>query len=297
VTAPILVTGAQGFVGSHLLAQLGSEAHPLDVDVTDAKAVARELMAATPRVVVHLAALSSVGDSWGDAGETWRVNAVGTVNVLEAVRAEASECRVLVASTGEVYGRAQRVPTPEDEPLQPMSPYAASKAAAEVACEQARRAGVDVVVARAFQHEGPGRDERFAVGSWAAQIARAEEAGGGTLLVGDLSAKRDIVDVRDVCRAYELLLDSSVAAGTYNVAGGRTAEMSEVLELLIGLAQAPIEVEPDPARGRPSDLPVVCGDASRLREATGWEPMIPLEQTLAETLDAARRAATRMASA
>jgi GDP-4-dehydro-6-deoxy-D-mannose reductase len=297
VTAPILVTGAQGFVGSHLLAQLGSEAHPLDVDVTDAKAVARELMAATPRVVVHLAALSSVGDSWGDAGETWRVNAVGTVNVLEAVRAEASECRVLVASTGEVYGRAQRVPTPEDEPLQPMSPYAASKAAAEVACEQARRAGVDVVVARAFQHEGPGRDERFAVGSWAAQIARAEEAGGGTLLVGDLSAKRDIVDVRDVCRAYELLLDSSVAAGTYNVAGGRTAEMSEVLELLIGLAQAPIEVEPDPARGRPSDLPVVCGDASRLREATGWEPMIPLEQTLADTLDAARRAATRMASA
>jgi GDP-4-dehydro-6-deoxy-D-mannose reductase len=297
VTAPILVTGAQGFVGSHLLAQLGSEAHPLDVDVTDAKAVARELMAATPRVVVHLAALSSVGDSWGDAGETWRVNAVGTVNVLEAVRAEASECRVLVASTGEVYGRAQRVPTPEDEPLQPMSPYAASKAAAEVACEQARRAGVDVVVARAFQHEGPGRDERFAVGSWAAQIARAEEAGGGTLLVGDLSAKRDIVDVRDVCRAYELLLDSSVAAGTYNVAGGRTAEMSEVLELLIGLAQAPIEVEPDPARGRPSDLPVVCGDASRLREATGWEPMIPLEQTLADTLDAARRATTRMANA
>jgi GDP-4-dehydro-6-deoxy-D-mannose reductase len=297
VTAPILVTGAQGFVGGHLLAQLGSDAHPLDVDVTDAKAVARELMAATPRAVVHLAALSSVGDSWGDGGETWRVNTVGTVNVLEAARAEASECRVLVASTGDVYGRAQSFPTPEDEPLQPMSPYAASKAAAEVACEQARRAGVDVVVARAFQHEGPGRDERFAVGSWAAQIARAEEAGGGTLRVGDLSAKRDIVDVRDVCRAYELLLDPSVASGTYNVAGGRTVEMGEVLELLIGLAQAPIEVEPDPARGRPSDLPVVCGDASRLRDATGWEPMIPLEQTLADTLDAARRATTRMASA
>jgi GDP-4-dehydro-6-deoxy-D-mannose reductase len=297
VTAPILVTGAQGFVGGHLLAQLGSDAHPLDVDVTDAKAVARELMAATPRAVVHLAALSSVGDSWGDGGETWRVNTVGTVNVLEAARAEASECRVLVASTGDVYGRAQSFPTPEDEPLQPMSPYAASKAAAEVACEQARRAGVDVVVARAFQHEGPGRDERFAVGSWAAQIARAEEAGGGTLRVGDLSTKRDIVDVRDVCRAYELLLDPSVASGTYNVAGGRTVEMGEVLELLIGLAQAPIEVEPDPARGRPSDLPVVCGDASRLRDATGWEPMIPLEQTLADTLDAARRATTRMASA
>jgi GDP-4-dehydro-6-deoxy-D-mannose reductase len=297
VTGPILVTGAQGFVGRHLLAQLGDRARPVEVDVTDAKAVAREVAAAAPRAVVHLAALSSVGSSWGDVGETWRVNVVGTVNVLEAARTQAPECRVLVASTGDVYGRAQRVPSAEDDPLLPMSPYAASKAAAEVACEQARRVGVDVVVSRGFQQEGPGRDERFAVGSWAAQIARAEEAGGGTVRVGDLSARRDIVDVRDVCRAYDLLLDPSVAAGTYNVAGGRTVEMLEVLELLVGLAEAPIEVEPDPARLRPADLPVVCGDASRLRDATGWEPMIPLEQTLADTLDAARRATTRMANA
>jgi GDP-4-dehydro-6-deoxy-D-mannose reductase len=297
VSRPILVTGAQGFVGHHLLTQLGSDACPVDVDVTDAKAVSRELAARAPRAVVHLAALSSVGASWEEAGETWRVNAVGTVNVLEAARAEAPECRVLVASTGEVYGRARRVPTPEDEPLEPLSPYAASKAAAEVACGQARRAGLDVVVARAFQHEGPGRDERFAVGSWAAQIARAEEAGGGTVRVGDLSAKRDIIDVRDVCRAYELLLDPSVPMGTYNVAGGGIVEMREVLELLVGLAEAPIGVEADPARVRPADLPVVCGDASRLRDTTGWEPTIPLEQTLVDTLDAARRATTRMASA
>lgn len=297
MSGQVLVTGAQGFVGRHLLAQLGDRARPVEVDVTDAKAVAREV-AAAPRAVVHLAALSSVGSSWEDAGETWRVNVVGTVNVLEAARTQAPECRVLVASTGDVYGRAQRVPSSEDDPLQPLSPYAASKAAAEVACEQARRVGVDVVVSRGFQQEGPGRDERFAVGSWAAQIARAEEAGGGTVRVGDLSAKRDIVDVRDVCRAYELLLDPSVAAGTYNVAGGRAVEMREVLELLVGLAEAPIEVEPDPARIRPADLPVVCGDASRLRDATGWEPMIPLEQTLADTLAAAREAvAERMASA
>jgi GDP-4-dehydro-6-deoxy-D-mannose reductase len=298
VTGPILVTGAQGFVGRHLLAQLGSSARPLDVDVTDAEAFARALAGDEPRAVVHLAALSSVGASWEEAGETWRVNAVGTVNVLVAARIEAPECRVLVASTGEVYGRASCVPTPEDEPLEPLSPYAASKVAAEVACDQARRAGLDVVVARSFQQEGPGRDERFAVGSWAAQIARAEEAGGGSVRVGDLSAKRDIIDVRDVCRAYELLLDSAVPGGTYNVAGGRAVEMREVLELLVGLADAPIEVEPDPARTRPSDLPLVCGDASRLRDATGWEPMISLEQTLADTLDAARRAAAeRMASA
>jgi GDP-4-dehydro-6-deoxy-D-mannose reductase len=297
VSARVLVTGAEGFVGRHLLAQLSEQARPVDVDVTDARAVARELAAAAPRAVIHLAALSSVGSSWADAGETWRVNVVGTVNVLEAARTQVPKCRVIVASTGEVYGRAQRVPTSEDESLQPVSPYAASKAAAEVACEQSRRAGVDVVVTRAFQHEGPGRDERFAVGSWAAQIARAEEAGGGTVRVGDLSAKRDIVDVRDVCRAYELLLDPSVPAETYNVAAGRNVEMGEVLNVLVGLAEAPIRVEPDPARSRPADLPVVCGDASRLRDATGWEPMIPLEQTLADTLDAARRATTRMANA
>jgi GDP-4-dehydro-6-deoxy-D-mannose reductase len=297
VSRPILVTGANGFVGRHLLAQLGDQARPVEVDVTDAEAVVREVAAAAPRAVVHLAAQSSVGSSWGDVGETWRVNVVGTVNVLEAARTQAPECRVLVASTGDVYGRAQRVPSSEDDPLEPMSPYSASKAAAEVACEQARRVGVDVVISRGFQQEGPGRDERFAVGSWAAQIARAEAAGGGTVRVGDLSAKRDIVDVRDVCRAYELLLDPSVAAGTYNVAGGRTVEMREVLELLVDLAEAPIEVEPDPARLRPADLPVVCGDASRLRDATGWEPMIPLERTLADTLDAARRATTRMANA
>jgi GDP-4-dehydro-6-deoxy-D-mannose reductase len=297
VSAPIFVTGAQGFVGRHLLERLGLSARPLDVDVTDVEAVARALADREPRAVVHLAARSSVGASWEEAGETWRVNAVGTVNVLEAARIEAPECRVLVASTGEVYGRASRVPTPEDELLKPLSPYAASKVAAEVACDQARRAGLDVVVARAFQQEGPGRDERFAVGSWAAQIARAEEAGGGTLRVGDLSAKRDIIDVRDVCRAYELLLDPSVPAGTYNVAGGRAVEMREVQELLVGLAEAPIQVEPDSARSRPSDLPVVCGDSSRLLDATGWEPMIPLEQTLADTLDAARRATKRMASA
>jgi GDP-4-dehydro-6-deoxy-D-mannose reductase len=297
VAAPILVTGAQGFVGGHLLQELGPRALPVDVDVTDRRAVARAVAVSEPSAVVHLAAISSVGASWADAGETWRVNAVGTVNVLEAVRREAPATRVLVASTGEVYGRAEQVPTPEEAPIAPLSPYAASKAAAELACEQARRAGVDVVVARAFQHEGPGRDERFAIGSWSAQIARAEQAGGGALRVGDLTARRDITDVRDVCRAYTLLLEPTVPADTFNLATGRAVEMREVLELLVGLATCPLEIESEPERMRPSELPVVCGDPSRLRSATGWTPKIPLERTLADTLDAARQAAVeRMAS-
>lgn len=298
MTGPILVTGAQGFVGGHLLSQLGELAVTTEADVTDARAIAAATADASPTAVLHLAAASSVGGSWDDAAETWRVNAIGTVNVLQAVREHVPEARVLVVSTGEVYGQADEIPTPETAPVRPLSPYAASKAAAEVAGEQARRSGLDVVVARAFQHEGPGRDERFAVGSWAAQIARAEEAGGGEVAVGDLTPRRDITDVRDVCRAYVALLDRAVPAETYNVASGHAVAMRALLETLISLAGCPIEVKDDPTRRRAADIAVLSGDPSRLRSATGWAPTIPLEQTLADALESARKAmAEKMTSA
>lgn len=287
----VLVTGPNGFVGTHLREELGEVFVPTDVDVLDHEAATEAVRAARPRAVVHLAAHSSVASSWATTAEAWSVNVVGTVNVLDAVRTEAPDARILFPSTGQVYGRAARVPTTEDEPVAPISPYAASKAAAEIACEQARRAcGLDVVVARAFNHEGPGRDERFAVGSWTQQIARLELEGGGVLRVGDVAPERDITDVRDVCHAYALLLDPSVPAGTYNVASGRAVSMRRVVEMLTSLAEAPIEVETDPERFRPADLAVVCGDPSRLRAATGWQPEIPLEQTLEDALAAARRA-------
>jgi GDP-4-dehydro-6-deoxy-D-mannose reductase len=230
--------------------------------------------------------LSSVAESWERPAEAWTVNVVGTVNVLEAVRTEQPDARVLFASTGEVYGRAEQIPTPEDAPLAPVSPYAATKAAAEIACAQAR---VDTVVARLFNAEGPGRDDRFAIGSWTRQIAALEVEGGGSLRVGDLAAERDITDVRDVCRAYRLLLEPTTPAGTYNVASGRTVSMQRIVELLRGLARVPIDVEQDPARMRPADLPIASGDPRKLREATGWEPRVPLEQTLADALEEARK--------
>jgi GDP-4-dehydro-6-deoxy-D-mannose reductase len=289
----ILVTGAGGFVGSHLLELLGDEAAPLEADVTDPAALGASMRAARPRSVVHLAALSSVPESWREPAQVWEVNVVGTANVLESVRREHAQARVLFASTGEVYGRAGRLPTPEDEPVAPVSPYAASKAAAEIACGQAREAGLDVVVARSFQHEGPGRDERFAVGSWARQLAELELDGGGTLRVGNLDVERDVTDVRDVCRAYRLLLEPSVEGGTYNVASGRTVPLAEIVDLLVGLADCPVTVEPDPERLRAVEIPVMRGDASRLEQATGWRPEIALEQTLSDTLEAARRAARR----
>jgi len=256
---------------------------PYEADVLDVHALRKAVRGAD--AVVHLAAQSSVGASWQDAMESWRVNVDGTVAVLEAVRAERPTARLLFASTCEVYGNASRIPTPEDERIAPISPYAASKAAAELAC---LFSGLDVVVARATNHEGPGRDDRFAVGSWTRQIARLEAEGGGTLLVGDLSAERDILDVRDVCRAYRLLLDPSVPAGTYNVASGQTVRMQEIVHLLVGLARVPVRVDRDESRVRPADIPRLAGDASKLRAATGWEPEIPLEQTLADTLAAAR---------
>jgi GDP-4-dehydro-6-deoxy-D-mannose reductase len=280
---PVLVTGPAGFVGGHLRAELGEAFVPYEGDVLDAERLQAAVRGA--EAVVHLAAESSVAASWEDAFRSWRVNVDGTVNVLSAVRAERPAARVVVASTCEVYGNASRIPTPEDERVSPVSPYAASKAAAELACGVS---GLDVVVARATNHEGPGRDDRFAIGSWTRQIAGLEAEGGGTLRVGDLSAERDILDVRDVCRAYRLLLDRSVPAGTYNIASGRTVTMQQVVDQLVALARVPVQVERDESRVRPADVPRLSGDPARLRAATGWSPEIPLERTLADTLEAAR---------
>ncbi len=281
---PVLVTGPNGFVGTHLRAELGEAFVPYEGDVLDADVLHEAVGGAD--AVVHLAAESSVAASWEDALRSWRVNVDGTVNVLVALRARQPQARFLLASTCEVYGNASRIPTPEDERLAPVSPYAASKAAAELACGVS---SLDVVIARATNHEGPGRDDRFAVGSWTRQIARLEAEGGGTLLVGDLSAERDLLDVRDICRAYRLLLDRSVPAGTYNIASGETVTMARVVELLVGLARVPVSVERDESRVRPSEIPRLAGDPSRLRAATGWSPEIPLERTLADTLEAARQ--------
>ena len=294
MTGPILITGADGFVGGHLLAELGGDAVAGAADVLDGDAFTAELREVRPAAVIHLAALSSVGASWEGVAEVWRTNVLGTVQVLEALRSELPEARVIVASSGEVYGRAETIPTPEDAPVVPISPYAASKAAAELAAAQAAARGLDVVVVRPFPQVGPGQDERFAIGSWTRQIARLEADGGGTLLVGDLSSERDLTDVRDGCRAYRLLLERPVEPGAYNLASGRSVRMAEVLDILVELSPVPIEVEQEAARVRPADIPELVGDPSKLRAATGWEPEIALEQTLAEALEAARGSEVRV---
>ena len=217
------------------------------------------------------------------------MNVLGTVNVLEAVRAERPEARVLVVSTGEVYGRGERIPTPEDEPVAPALALRGDEGGRRARVRAGRPHGLDVVVARPFQHEGPGRDERFAVGSWTRQIARLEAEGGGTLLVGDLSAERDLTDVRDVCRAYRAAarpgragrhLQRRVRTGGADEARGRAARRA-------GARAGARRARPGAAAGRPTSR-VSAATPSRLRAATGWTPEIPLEQTLADALDAAR---------
>jgi len=285
----VLVTGPDGFVGSHLRAELGEAFVPFEGDVLDSVALARTVRETQPEAIVHLAALSSVGESWGEVTEVWRTNVLGTVNVIEAVRIEAPSARVLFVSSGDVYGRAQRIPTTEEAPVEPISPYGASKAAAELACRQAASEELDVVVARSFPHIGPGQDERFAVGSWAAQLARLRNEGGGVLSVGDLDVERDLTDVRDVCCAYRLLLDPAAPNGTYNVASGQGVPLRQVVELLVELAAVPVTVEQEQMRLRRADLRVLVGDASKLRAATGWRPEISLERSLEDTLEAAAR--------
>ncbi len=271
------------------MAALGDRAVVSTADVTDAAAIGAEMATVAPVAVVHLAALSSVADSIADPAATWLVNTVGTVNVVEAVCRHAPGARLLAISSGEVYGESGAVPADEQRPLAPRSPYAASKAAAEFAVRQAVTAhGLDAVVARPFAHTGPGQEPRFALPSFAHQIARLERAGGGDLAVGDLTVERDLLDVRDVVAAYVSLLNPATPAGTYNVARGSALPLSALVAALIDAATAPVRIVPDPARLRRTDTRLLCGSADALQRATGWAPRIAIATTLADLLAAAR---------
>ncbi len=293
------VTGASGFVGGWLLRHLeacGDDVSVLspDTDIADAVAVAAALAAASPDVVYHLAGLSHVGRSWDEPEETFRVNAIGTLALLEAVRAGSAPARVLLVSSAEVYGNGDGMPLCEDAPLRPTTPYAASKVAAEYLGLQAYLGrGVDVVRVRPFNHVGPGQAPVFVVAALAARIAAAEAAGATSVPVGNLSAGRDFTDVRDVVRGYRMLVQAAQAGEVYNLCSGRAVPIAELAAMLVAASTAHLELVEDPALLRPVDVPVLVGDATRLRELTGWRPEIPLEQTLAEVLADARQRLSR----
>jgi GDP-4-dehydro-6-deoxy-D-mannose reductase len=284
-----VITGAGGFVGHHLASHLreaGDEVVALEhhIDVTDLGAVARALGTAVPQAVYHLAALSHVGSSFDDPGEVVRVNVLGTCNVLTAARRAAPDARVLVVSSADVYGVAaeEDLPLVEDARLHPGSPYAASKAAAELLGLQAFLGfGQDVVVARPFNHIGPGQHPSFFVPAVARRLVDARVTHSRKVQVGNLAARRDFTDVRDVVRAYRLLVERGEAGEVYNVCTGRDVPIREVADRLRTLLYEDAEFVEDPSLSRPIDLPVLRGDPAKLREATGWVPTWTLEETLA----------------
>lgn len=290
----IWVTGAAGFVGRRLIARLCSAGHtPIGVDreveLTDRGRLARSLAAARADAVVHLAALSWPAHAMREPERAARVNYLGTHALLEAVRAEAPRARVLLVTSGDVYGSSAEGARAfsEDDALAPSSPYARSKACADLLGARYAAAGLAVVRVRPFNHTGPGQAPQFVAPAFARQVAaiaagRAEPR----LAVGNLASVRDFLDVDDVLDAYERLLDPAVAPGVYNVASGIGRRIGDLLDVLIELAGARCEVVVDPERVRPTDYAV--GDATRLREATGWQPRIPWRDTLSRLLAAAR---------
>lgn len=286
------LTGASGFVGTwlqrHLAACGDSVTAPgPSLDVTDPAGIAEDLRSCAPEVVYHLAALTHVGRSWDEPAETFRVNAMGTLNVLEAASACHAPPLVVLVSSAEVYGPApDGTPLDEHAELRPFTPYAVSKVSAEYLGLQAFLGrGLRVVRARPFNHVGPEQAADFVVAALARRMVEAEASGGGSVAVGNLSASRDFTDVRDVVRAYRLLALHGVAGEVYNVCSGRDTTIASLAQQMAAMVSAPVTLVEEPALFRPVDVPVLLGDSSKLVAATGWAPEIPLDRTLADVLD------------
>jgi len=313
----VLITGITGFVGSHLaeyaltkgaevcgsirwrsktenIEHLRSQIRLIESDLRDLSSVQGLLEAANPDYVVHLAAQSFVGASWQTPAETLYTNTVSQVNLFEGIRARPKKPRFLVVGSSEEYGLASEneLPIKETNPLRPLSPYAVSKVTQDLMGYQYWKSyGLPIVRCRAFNHEGPRRGDVFVTSNFAKQIAEIE-AGlrEPVVYVGNLEARRDYSDVRDIVRGYWLLLEKGEPGEVYNLCSGRSWAIREILDFYLKRSTvSSIAVKEDPARLRPSDVPHLLGDASKIRQALGWKPEISFEQTLLDTLEYWRR--------
>ncbi len=309
----VLITGVTGFAGSHLVDYLLTRndcqifgilrwrsrtenvEHFLDkitmleCDLRDATSTRDTLEKVRPEWIFHLAAQSFVPTSWIAPTESLTTNLLAQVNIFEAVRHMGLKCRIQLACSSEEYGMvyADEIPIRETNPLRPLSPYAVSKVAQDLLGYQYWMSWkVDCVRTRGFNHEGPRRGPVFVASDFAKQIADIEKGRKPPVLsVGNLQSKRDFTDVRDMVRAYWLALEKCEPGEVYNICSGKAWSIQQVLDQLLGLTKTKIEVRRDPARLRPSDVPVLQGDASKFQQATGWEPSIPFEQTLRDMLE------------
>ena len=285
-----LVTGATGFVGRHLVAHLasaGDEVTISEAEITEPTALDADFDRCRPEAVYHLAAQADVGASFRNPAETLRINVEGTFNVLDAAR-RAGAARVVAVTSADVYGRVDpsRLPVDETAPMRPVTPYGASKAAAEMVCVQAGLgSGLGVIRARAFNHLGPGQSDRFVAAALAARIVANERSGADVVRVGNLEARRDFTDVRDVVRAYRLLALGGAPGEAYNVCRGTARGVRDLAERLVARARHRMRLEADDDLMRPVDVAEMSGDPSKLHDATGWQPTVPLDQTLDDLLD------------
>jgi GDP-4-dehydro-6-deoxy-D-mannose reductase len=305
-----LVTGAAGFVGSHLMSALRADG--LDVigttlsnqqddlivmDLQDSEAVGRTVKEIAPTRIFHLAAQSSAALSWTDPALTFGVNVAGTYDLLEAIRRHCVDARVLVVASSDGYGYvgSHECPIVESAPLRPLSPYAVSKVACEAVAQMFHHAfDLSVIITRAFMHIGPGQPASFAIADWARQIARAEMGLEDPIVsVGNLGLVREFGDVRDVVFAYRMALEKGQPGEVYNVATGQGRTLKEVLGILMDLAAVDIQVHTDPRRIRPADPPLLVGSPAKLKRATGWSPQHKLRETLSEIIEHWRREVAR----
>lgn len=304
----VVITGARGFVGPYLVdalkrlfgdgaeiiatAKVHSREHPilgpvLSLDVTDQLAVAAFIAEVKPTHVVHLAGIAAVATATSDPDAAWTVHLQGTLTIARAILQQCPTCWLLNVGSGLVYGESAKAGNRLDEAtvLAPTDEYAASKAAADLALGALARRGLKCIRLRPFNHIGPGQSEQFVIPAFAMQIARIEAGLDPPVMrVGNLDSQRDFLDVRDVAAAYALIIGESdrlLPGLTLNIASGVPRRISDILDTLIAQCSFAISVEQDPGRMRPSDLPVIIGDASRIRELLGWAPAYAFEDTLA----------------
>lgn len=303
-----LIIGAAGFVGPYLAEQLtdecGMQVHATKLshgdlenikaelhmlDILNKEEIVELLYKIRPDYIFHLAAQSSVAVSWKNPGLTIDVNIKGSVNVLDAVRELYYKPRVLLIGSGEEYGHIQPGETPvrEDNHLRPGNLYAATKVCQNmIASIYTTAYDMELIMVRAFNHIGPKQAPIFVVSDFCKQVVEIEKGlREPVMMVGNLKAMRDFTDVRDVVRAYALLVQYGKAGETYNVGSGKAVEIQEILNLIISKSNVQVEVRIDPNKIRPVDVPIIEADTSKLEMATGWKRKIPLDQTIQETMD------------
>ncbi|NJK79001.1 MAG: NAD-dependent epimerase/dehydratase family protein [Chloroflexaceae bacterium] len=305
-----LITGINGFVGGHLaehllalggasvwgvtrtptliLPTLRDAVQVVQADLCDPAQVAAAIAAATPDVIIHLAGQTFVPESFRDPATTLHTNSLALLHLVLALLEQQRACRVLVVGSNEEYGLVTPADIPIDEatPLRPASPYGVSKITQSMLALQYHRShNLDIVVVRPFNHIGPRQDERFVTSAFAKQIVQIEKGLQPPLLqVGNLDVQRDFTDVRDMVRAYALAIQHGAAGQIYNLGSGQPVAIRTLLDMLAAASTATFEIQPDPTRMRPVNVPVVACDARRFATLTGWQPRIPLEQTLHDIL-------------